>query len=238
MLAFWEKLRLEPYSTKKSVVYFALCPESDGLESMAINFFKDLSAVYEVCLLGTHQPGIAGDCKRGIVPVQLLGKERRMAYSANNSLHKLTDICIDKLDNEDAAEHRLRSYRHAAQRLGAAIGNLGLEGVYYVIYMINPFSHSSALLDLSQCFQNLVVAFNTSALGTTFSDKTRPRLVMQLMPIEHVLRPTAFGGYTKFGLKEIAFSVYSKCSMIVERAHQQVDYQHILVQNTIVVISH
>lgn len=81
MLAFWEKLRLEPYSTKKSVVYFALCPESDSLESMAINFFKDLSAVYEVCLLGTHQPGIAGDCKRGVVPVQLLGKERRMAYS-------------------------------------------------------------------------------------------------------------------------------------------------------------
>jgi len=99
---------------------------------------------------------------------------------------------------------------------------MGQEGVYYVIYMINPFSHSSSLLDLSQCFQSLVVAFNTSALGTTFSDKTRPRLVMQLIPIEHVLRPTAFGGYTKFGLKEIAFSVYSKCSMVVERAHQQV----------------
>ncbi|GAB5587738.1 mediator of RNA polymerase II transcription subunit 13 [Umbelopsis nana] len=199
ILSFWEKLRLEPYSTKKNVVYFALCPDGEGLEGMVINFFKDLSAVFEVCLLGTHHPGVAGDRKRGVVPIQLL----------------------DKIDNEDAAERRLRSYRHAAQRLGAAIGSMGLEGVYYVIYMINPFSHSSSLLDLSQCFQNLVVAFNTSALGTTFSDKTRPRLVMQLIPMEHILRPTAFGGYTKFGLKEIAFSVYSKCAMIVERAHQQ-----------------
>ncbi|KAI9287343.1 mediator complex subunit 13 C-terminal-domain-containing protein [Umbelopsis sp. AD052] len=197
MLTFWEKLRLEPYSTKKNIVYFALCPDSDGFESMAIDFFNDLSAVYEICLLGTHHPGVAGDRKRGVVPVPLL------------------------VDNEDPAGRRLRSYQHAAQRLGATIGNMGQEGVYYVIYMINPFSHSSSLLDLSQCFQSLVVAFNTSALGTTFSDKTRPRLVMQLVPVEHVLRPTAFGGYNKFGLKEIAFSVYSKCSMVVERAHQQ-----------------
>lgn len=73
MLTFWEKLRLEPYSTKKNIVYFALCPDSEGLENMAINFFKDLSAVYEICLLGTHHPGVAGDRKRGVVPVPLLG---------------------------------------------------------------------------------------------------------------------------------------------------------------------
>ncbi|CAM0138057.1 mediator of RNA polymerase II transcription subunit 13 [Umbelopsis sp. WA50703] len=199
ILPFWEKLRLEPYSIKKNVVYFALCPESEGLENMATNFFKELSAVYEVCLLGSHHSGVAGDHKRGVIPISLL----------------------DKLDNESTADQRMRSYRHAAQRLGATIGNLGLEGVYYVIYMINPFSHSSSYLDLSQCFQNLVVAFNTSNLGTTFSDKTRPRIVMQLIPIEHVLRPVAFGGYTKFGLKEIAFSVYSKCHVVVERSHQQ-----------------
>jgi hypothetical protein len=73
MLTFWEKLRLEPYSTKKNIVYFALCPDSDSLESMAINFFKDLSAAYEICLLGTHHPGVAGDRKRGVVSVPLLG---------------------------------------------------------------------------------------------------------------------------------------------------------------------
>ncbi|KAG2176202.1 hypothetical protein INT43_005436, partial [Umbelopsis isabellina] len=199
ILPFWEKLRLEPYSTKKNVVYFVLCPESEGLENMAANFFKELSAVYEVCLLGTHHSGVAGDHRKGVIPISLL----------------------DKFEHESIAEQRMRSYKHAAQRLGATIGNLGLEGVYYVIYMINPFSHSSSLLDLSQCFQNLVVAFNTSNLGTTFSDKTRPRIVMQLIPIEHILRPVAFGGYTKFGLKEIAFSVYSKCHVIVERSHQQ-----------------
>jgi hypothetical protein len=131
----------------------------------------------------------------------------------------------------------MRRYRHAAQRLGATIGNLGLEGVYYVIYMINPFSHSSSYLDLSQCFQNLVVAFNTSNLGTTFSDKTRPRIVMQLIPIEHVLRPVAFGGYTKFGLKEIAFSVYSKCHVVVERSHQQVYIQMVIISTLVMALN-
>lgn len=86
MLTFWEKLRLEPYSTKKNIVYFALCPDSESLENMAINFFKDLSAVYEVCLLGTHHPGVAGDRKRGVVPVPLLGTYLTDCIIATNEL--------------------------------------------------------------------------------------------------------------------------------------------------------
>jgi hypothetical protein len=60
-------------------------------------------------------------------------------------------------------------------------------------------------------------AYHAASIGSRTSEKTRARLVLQLMPIEHILRSTSFGGCLKFGLKEIAFSVYSKCHTVVDR---------------------
>lgn len=104
------------------------------------------------------------------------------------------------------------------QHLGSVLGSAMPENVHIVIYMVNPATHLASHLDLSRCFSKLKAAYNTSSMA--LSDKTRARLVLQLMPIEHVLRSTSFGGCLKFGMKEIAFSVYSKCHAIVNRQHQ------------------
>lgn len=116
-------------------------------------------------------------------------------------------------------DRQLRSYIAECQNLGSALGGAMAENVHIVIYMINPASHLSSNLDLSRCFSKLMGAFNAAAIGARTTDKTRARLVMQLMPIEHILRSTSFGGCLKFGLKEIAFSVYSKCHAVVGRHH-------------------
>jgi hypothetical protein len=58
--------------------------------------------------------------------------------------------------------------------------------------------------------------------NTRNAEKSRARLVLQLMPIEHILRSTSFGGCLKFGLKEIAFSVYSKCHSVIGRQRQTI----------------
>jgi hypothetical protein len=63
------------------------------------------------------------------------------------------------------------------------------------------------------------VATNQSTRNT---EKNKARLVLQLMPIEHILRATAFGGCLKFGLKEIAFSVYSKCHSVITRQRRPI----------------
>lgn len=60
------------------------------------------------------------------------------------------------------------------------------------------------------------------SLGVKAMDKSRARVVLQLMPIEHLLRSTTFGGSLKFGLKDIAFSVYSKCHIIASRQHARI----------------
>lgn len=129
---------------------------------------------------------------------------------------------IAQLENESFQDRQLRSYMAECQNLGSTLGSAMPENVHIVIYMINPATHLASHLDLSRCFSKLKAAYSTSpmALGPRASDKTRARLVLQLMPIEHVLRSTSFGGCLKFGLKEIAFSVYSKCHSIVSRQHQ------------------
>lgn len=74
MVAFWEKLRLEPYSARKNISYFVVYPTNEHLEGACAQFFKALSSTYETCLLGSHHPGNIGPYRRGLVPVPLLRK--------------------------------------------------------------------------------------------------------------------------------------------------------------------
>jgi hypothetical protein len=76
MIDFWDKLRLEPYSAKKNISYFVVCPKNEELESAVHVFFKGLSTVYETCRLGAHHPGHIGPYRRGTVPVPSLRKTR------------------------------------------------------------------------------------------------------------------------------------------------------------------
>lgn len=203
LIMFWEKLRLKPYSLKKQINYFVVYPRNESIENGITHFFKGLSTVYETCQLGTHHPAAnIGPYRRGLVPVTLL----------------------PPLENESFHDRQLRSYMQECQHLGSVLGSAMPENVHIVIYMINPATHLASHLDLSRCFSKLKAAYNASspmALGPRLSDQTRAaRLVLQLVPIEHVLRSTSFGGCLKFGMKEIAFSVYSKCHVVVSRQPQ------------------
>lgn len=78
--------------------------------------------------------------------------------------------------------------------------------------MINPGPHMSSYLDMCRCFYKLKEAYKQ------VSDKNdQNRIVLQLVPIDHILRSSAFGGYKMLGMKDIAFSVYAKCFSIVSR---------------------
>lgn len=221
---FWEKLRLEPYSSKKYVNYFVVYPKNESIENGVSHFFKGLSTVYETCQLGVHHPGNIGPYRKGLVPVPLLRK--CFLIHIYIYLFICTDfiIPIAQLENESFHDRQLRSYMAECQNLGSTIGSAMAENVHIVVYMINPATHLASHLDLSRCFSKMKTAYHASpiALGSRVSDKTRARLVLQLMPIEHVLRSTSFGGCLKFGMKEIAFSVYSKCHSIVSREHQTI----------------
>lgn len=53
---FWEKLSLEPYAISRDIGYVVITPNDDYILSCARNFFKELSATYELLKLGHHAP--------------------------------------------------------------------------------------------------------------------------------------------------------------------------------------
>lgn len=81
--------------------------------------------------------------------------------------------------------------------------------------MVNPGPHMSSYLDMCRCFYKLKEAYSR-VTHKNFTDQ-QPRISLQLVPIDHILRPSAFGGYTMLGMKDIAFSVYSKCFTRITR---------------------
>ncbi|KAL0075005.1 mediator complex subunit 13 C-terminal-domain-containing protein [Phycomyces blakesleeanus] len=192
LITFWEKMRLEPYVCRKNVQYVVLCPKGERLESQADEFFrKGLSVIYETCLLGNHRPYNLANGRNGVVPVELL------AHSSGNSWKT----------------RQYKSYMNACLTLGSALGNKSVDNdQHVVIYLVNPVENLSFSLDLSRCFNALKMAFG---MGLS---KGKAQLVMQIVPVQHILLSSSFGGYTKFGLKEIAFSVYTRCDTVVSRS--------------------
>lgn len=55
-LRHWERLALEPYSYARDVAYVVLAADCDALADPLRAFFRELSAAYEGCRLGRHQP--------------------------------------------------------------------------------------------------------------------------------------------------------------------------------------
>ncbi|CAO3698921.1 unnamed protein product [Rhizopus stolonifer] len=195
LVMFWEKLRLEPYSCKKPINYFVVYPENELIERNTSQFFRNLGTLYETCQLGSHNPGNIGPYRKGLVPVPLL----------------------PAVKDETLEDQQIRSYQAECQNLGSVLGNAVGDGVYNVVYMVNPSSDLLSNVYMTRCFNKLVEAYDATVLNTrTKTSGTKP--IVQLVPAEHILRSSSFGGCLKFGLKEIAFSVYSKCHAMVTRS--------------------
>ncbi|KAG0274198.1 mediator of RNA polymerase II transcription subunit 13 [Linnemannia exigua] len=204
ILRFWEKLSLGPYSNRKHIAYFVVYPESADMEDNVSRFWRELSVVFETSLLGRHQPGVLQDYKPGLVPIPLL----------------------PALAGESMETRQVRSYIDGCQRLGALLGADNKDkDVHTVIYMINPFPHGAGYFDLCRCFSIMKTQFR-SAMSSMLTPLEQPRenLVLQLVPIQHVVNPSTFGGYLLFGLKDIAFTVYAKCKVFLERTSFSRDF--------------
>ncbi|KAK3820968.1 MAG: hypothetical protein J3R72DRAFT_28697 [Linnemannia gamsii] len=204
ILRFWEKLSLRPYSNRKHIAYFVIYPESADMENNVSRFWRELSVVFETSLLGKHQPGVLQDYKPGLVPIPLL----------------------PALAGESMEMRQVRSYIDGCQRLGTLLGADSKDkDVHTVIYMVNPFPHGAGYFDLCRCFSIMKTQFR-SAMSSMLTPLEQPRenLVLQLVPIQHVLNPSTFGGYLLFGLKDIAFTVYAKCKVFLERASFSRDF--------------
>eukprot|EP01116_Phalansterium_solitarium_P023390 TRINITY_DN8161_c0_g1_i5.p1 TRINITY_DN8161_c0_g1~~TRINITY_DN8161_c0_g1_i5.p1 ORF type:complete len:948 (-),score=208.46 TRINITY_DN8161_c0_g1_i5:957-3800(-) len=154
----WEKSRLLPFAARKDVTYYAVGPASVGLIPDVGLFFSSLSAVYEACCLGQHQPGAAANpgLPAGFVPVDL--------FDDSNS----------GVDTDDA----VANYMLAAHRLGKSLGAQGASfngcGVV-VVYLLDAFAATlpgptgGCSLAVLQCASIADAAAATLRLGSVAS---------------------------------------------------------------------
>ncbi|CAH0722031.1 unnamed protein product, partial [Brenthis ino] len=78
-LRHWERLSLEPYSYARDVAYVVLAADGDSLSDPLKTFFRELSAAYEACRLGRHQP-ISRIARDGIVRTAPSDSDRDANY--------------------------------------------------------------------------------------------------------------------------------------------------------------
>ncbi|KAK9720525.1 mediator of RNA polymerase II transcription subunit 13 [Basidiobolus ranarum] len=106
---------------------------------------------------------------------------------------------------------RLSGYLAACQNLARSLKLNGpQDSPYIIVYLVNPFSEPSSYFELCHIYNELVAQCG-GAPGLI------DQLVLQIIPAEHILRASSFGGYQRFGLKEIAFSVYNRCRQYLSR---------------------
>jgi hypothetical protein len=113
-------------------------------------------------------------------------------------------------------KQRLKCYEETCVELGRSLANSDERSnqheTHTVIYIVNPGPHISSYLDMCRCFYKLKEAYKKAS-----RQKQQTRLVLQLVSIDHILQTSAFGGYTLMGMKDIAFSVYTKCFSVINR---------------------
>ncbi|CAG8494582.1 9054_t:CDS:10 [Ambispora gerdemannii] len=193
-LRFWERHKLEPPEGKKRISYFVLHPECENLQSRIVTFFKQINRTFMNCELGSHSHEKLDHYPQGLIPVKLL----------------------EAHDNESDTARALRSYLEIIQSLRPKLAKLlrtkQSQGTldYLMIYIVNPFTHSTAYYDMCKVFATLQTQLKPELKKLRCDTKLADNVTFQVMPIDHIIKFSINGGSYRQGLVDIAFSIYTR----------------------------
>ncbi|KAI5778129.1 mediator complex subunit 13 C-terminal-domain-containing protein [Geopyxis carbonaria] len=185
-LHFWETFGLAPISGGKNVISFCLHPAGGAIEEGAEFLLQRVSASYEAGRFGAHVRGNLGDfVKNGLVGLELPPNAPR------------------------TYDFGMKTMVGQMESFGPFIAHgVADEGVNVVIYVINPFSHPAALVDLSTAFVRMRKSYEASI--ATIAGAKPNNLVLQVVPANFVAH--------KLGLvmrvnvvHRLAVEVYTRC---------------------------
>ncbi|OTF80133.1 hypothetical protein BLA29_011112, partial [Euroglyphus maynei] len=112
-LKFWEKLSLEPYAITRDVYYVVIIPaDMESKLSTVRNFFKELSATYEILRLGRHTPLAKLSNDAGIYVLSNDNGNGKL----NNDYQQSMDDWFQQLGDSNLAQ-KIRSFAHALYEL-------------------------------------------------------------------------------------------------------------------------
>lgn len=151
-VALWDRLLLEPFSFRKDIVYYVICPNNAFIRAHCETFFRELTVTYQRHSLGSHQPasgnGGGGSSSDGLVMVPLVASSSRAAYA-----RAVQSVCASIVDD--------------LNRCSAAFVQ-----TCTVVYVIDPFVPGVSGAQLQQQQQQQRHRRATSASNTTTTTPT------------------------------------------------------------------
>eukprot|EP00898_Chlorokybus_atmophyticus_P002624 jgi/Chlat1/3362/Chrsp23S03717 len=204
-MQLWDKAPLEPYASPKPVAYQVLCPSIGTLTNAAAEFFHELTAVYEVCNLGSHSANasVNGANAHGLISIDV-----RDVDSSNPVRLSLTQV-----------EAYRASLHKACARIAQATNTSKLMDPEHdtarVLYIILPLTDAKSTLDIiaDACHH---LAPPSSAVARGLAGMT---LTVHFLSPEQVMRVGSTVHASPASLKNIAFSVYAKIRRMPRHVH-------------------
>ncbi|KAH8427601.1 uncharacterized protein LDX57_005313 [Aspergillus melleus] len=179
-ITFWETFGLEPAFGSKDIAAYCICPPS--MTEAADAFLERISLLYSSCNLGVHA---RGDKPNGLD--QTLGSWN-LSSDYFSAMQSLKGIC---------------------ESLGASLQNVPPSKDNIVIYMINPFTHAAAMVDLCSAFWSLFQKYATDP------EKQPSRLlnevVLQIIPMDFIVSNESLVVPPQVEYLSLALEVYSRC---------------------------
>ncbi|KAL5358682.1 mediator complex subunit 13 C-terminal-domain-containing protein [Aspergillus floccosus] len=181
---FWETFGLEPAHGPKDVSAYCIHPR---IASNAADAFLDrLGSVYSSCNLGSHTRGDRYDAFNRGLGVWDIASDDIADYSS--VMQSLTSICAN---------------------LGSAFLKSPPSKDNLVIYIVNPFSHAAALVDICSAFWSLFQTYVAAA------DKQQTpqldELVLQIVPVDFIMSTDSFVVPPQTQYLNLALEIYSRC---------------------------
>lgn len=198
---FWEKMGFDPLSGAKAVEAYTVFPRPDqtqveALPSQVTDWLASVKATYEAFGFGQHTNGGLGDFKQGMVPVNLL----------------------PPVQSESITMQRLSSFESMCSRLGTLLATRPPSQIHTVIYILTPFTHETAFYDICRCFVRLRQAYQAAIKKSKAGREqaavaASSRIVLQIVPLPHVIQSNAFNVSAEVLIRSIALSVYQRCRL-------------------------
>ncbi|OGM50489.1 hypothetical protein ABOM_000849 [Aspergillus bombycis] len=183
-ISFWETFGLEPADGPKDISAYCIHPQIAG--DAADVFLERLGLLYSSCNLGKHGRGCRSSAFEG-------------------------GLCSWDVGPLDTAQFlpAMQSLKVICEELGTALLKSSPSSDSLVIYIINPFAHASALVDICSAFWCLFQKY----IADTGKQQARQlnEVVLQIIPISFIMSTGSVVVPPQTQYLNLALEIYSRC---------------------------
>lgn len=184
-LHFWETFGFAPCGGPKNVIGFCLHPASKQMEEAADGFLERVQCAYESARFGTHVRG------------------RLDASAITNGTY-----AVDSKGGK-SLERGVKALMDTMGEFGAVLANVADELQNIVVYVVNPFEHPSAVVDICAGFVMMRRIYTRAVAGVMGAMCNN--LVLQIVPARFLAAKVGGVSRAQSEWHTLAGEVYNRC---------------------------